>query len=136
MAYYDALVTKWATLTPGTTQAKLDQLNAMTVAGPAQQMLVPTYAIYNALVPADFQALTAAQQQLVRDVLSMGTVDVSPGTNARVVLQAVFSGKPNTIASFAALAAKYDATQVPWWKANGYSSSFNTNDLEAAGGLV
>jgi hypothetical protein len=33
MAYYDALVAKWATLT-GTTQQKLDAVNALTVAGP------------------------------------------------------------------------------------------------------
>ncbi len=28
MAYYDQLITKWATLTPGTTEAKLAEINS------------------------------------------------------------------------------------------------------------
>jgi hypothetical protein len=35
MAYYDALIAKWATLS-GTTQAKLAAINALTVPGPSQ----------------------------------------------------------------------------------------------------
>jgi hypothetical protein len=34
MAYYTALVAKWATLAPDTTANKLAAINALTVAGP------------------------------------------------------------------------------------------------------
>ena len=44
MAYYTALIAKWATLTPGTTAAKLTQVNALTVqtAAHGQAMLAPS----------------------------------------------------------------------------------------------
>lgn len=47
--------------------------------------------IFNAIVPSEFSGLTADQQQLVRDVFSLGdAVDVGPGTNARTVLLDAF----------------------------------------------
>jgi hypothetical protein len=57
--------------------------------------------IYNAIVPADFVGLTDANRQYVRDILGLGSVDVSTGTNARSVLVSVFAGKP-TLANLAA----------------------------------
>jgi hypothetical protein len=39
-------------------------------------------------------------------------------------------------ATIAALTALSKAAVQPWWQANGYPGPFNTNDLEAAGGLV
>jgi hypothetical protein len=73
MAYYDAMIAKWATLNPGTTAAKLAALNAATATGAAIPMVIPTYKIYNLIDPTEFAALTAANQQLVRDILGMGT---------------------------------------------------------------
>lgn len=62
--------------------------------------------IYNAIVPSEFAALTAPQQQNVRDVLTaaagQGGVDVSAGTNARNVMVALFTGK-QTLTNLAAL---------------------------------
>jgi len=41
MAYYDALIAKWAQAPAGTTQQKLDWVNAQTVTGAAIPMKVP-----------------------------------------------------------------------------------------------
>ncbi|QND60562.1 hypothetical protein [Mesorhizobium huakuii] len=69
MVYYDALISKWATLTTsGTTAA--EQVNAMTVTGPAVPMIIPTYRIYNLIVDSEFAALS---EQLIRNILSMAT---------------------------------------------------------------
>lgn len=137
MAYYDALVTKWGTLTPGTTAAKLAQVNAATAAAAAIPMIVPTYKIYNLIDATEFGALTASNQQLVRDILGMGTVDGSPGTSIRARMVAIFSNAsgPTRIA-LAALAATYDTPTTLWWQANGYSSPISASDLAAAGGLT
>lgn len=117
MAYYDALITKWGTLTPGTTAAKLAQINAMTVTGAAIPMIIPTYKIYNLIDATEFGALTAANQQLVRDILGMGTVDGSPGTSVRARMVAIFTNAAGaTRVALAALAATYDSPSIPWWK--------------------
>lgn len=134
MAYYDALITKWATLTPGTTAAKLVQINAATATGASVAMVVPTYKVYNLIDPTEFVALTAANQQLVRDILGMGTVDASAGTSVRARMVAIFpSGTTRTALN--ALAATYDSPQVSWWSSAGYSSPVSSADLAAAGGL-
>lgn len=134
MAYYDALIAKWATKS-GTTEQKLAAVNADTVPGPPTPLIVPTYKIYNAIVPSEFAALTAANQQLVRDILAMGSVDASAGTNVRNVLLSKFPSLTGTYANLVALAATYDTT-IPWWQSAGYTSSINKNDLDAAGGLT
>jgi hypothetical protein len=139
MAYYTALVAKWATLNPGTTQQKLDQINAITVANGPQPMIVPTYRIFNVIDPTEYLSLTAAAQARVNTVLSMGTVDGSPGTQVRAVLQSIFTGKPTTLNALASLAATFDASTQPWWKATvaqgggGLSSPVGLGDLQAAG---
>lgn len=49
------------------------------------------------------------------------------------------SGDVNTgiaAADVTALLALAGGPPVPWWKANGYTSPFNENDLAAAGGLA
>lgn len=69
MVYYDALISKWATLTSsGTTAA--EQVNAMTVTGPAVPTIIPTYRIYNLIVDSEFAALG---EQLIRNILGLGT---------------------------------------------------------------
>jgi hypothetical protein len=112
MAYYDALIAKWATLTPGTTTAKIAQINAITVSGNAVPMVIPTYKIYNLIVASDFAALSAANQQLIRDIIGMGTVDTSPGTQARAKIVAVFPNGTATFASLSGLAAQYDSPPI------------------------
>jgi hypothetical protein len=139
MTYYDALVAKWATLTPGTTAAKLSQINALTVTGTAVPMVVPTYKIYNLIVATEFIALTAANQQLIRDILGMGTVDASPGTSVRSRIVALFPSGTATFTALSALAATYDTPTIPWWQATlaqgggGLVALVQPSDLTQAG---
>lgn len=61
-------------------------------------------AIFNAIDPPEFVALTNAQEGFVRDVFSLGDeIDVSTGTNARQVLLDAFGGGTTTRANLAAL---------------------------------
>jgi hypothetical protein len=138
MAYYDALIAKWPSVTGATTQAKLDNLNAQVVSVP-QPALVAVNDIINAIQSADFLALT--QIQLLQLQLLIGGrdyVDASPGKPIRAVFQAVFAGKTTTLAALTALVTPYDSgttKQVSWPEANGYPRYIGVNDLIAAGGL-
>lgn len=141
MAYYDALITKWGTLS-GTTASKLAQINALTVAGAAVPMIVPTYSIYNLINSAEFGALTAANQQLVRDILGMGTVDAGAGTAVRARIVAIFPSGTTTFTALSTLAAKYDTPQIPWATATiaqgggGLVAPIQPSDLVQAGNLT
>jgi hypothetical protein len=139
MAYYDALKAKWAQAPTGTTQSKIDWVNAQTVNGPAAPMIIPTYNIYNLVVRSEFDALTAPLQQSVRDIISMGTVDASPGTQIRARIIQIF---PNTTTTFTNLnnyAKGFDSPQVPWWGApvdkggGGLTGPVTQADCDAAG---
>lgn len=60
--------------------------------------------IYNALDPAEFTALSAANQTKVRDIFGLGgDIDVRTGRNARVVLLSLFGAATATRAALAAL---------------------------------
>lgn len=138
MAYYDALLAKWPSVAGATTAAKLANLNAQTVTGSAIPMVIPTYTIYNTIDPTEFGALSAANQQLIRDILGMGTVDASPGTSVRARIVAIFpTGTTRTALN--ALAAKYDSPSIPWWQGtiaqNGgaLNGVVNQSDLTANG---
>lgn len=140
MAYYDALITKWATLS-GTTASKLAQINAITVTGAAIPMIVSSYVIYNLLDATEFTALSAANQALVRDLIGMGTVDGSAGKPARARLVAIYpSGTTRTALN--ALAATYDSPAIPWATATiaqgggGLVSMVAPSDLVQAGNLT
>lgn len=147
MAYYDVLKTAWnsvaqppagvtgTALTGGmTTQQKLNAVNTWTVPAPAVKMVIPTYQIYNLIVPSEFVALTAANQQLVRDILGMGTVDASPGTSVRARIVAIFPNGTTTFSNLAALAATYDNPTMLWTAANGYPvGALSLIDTNAAG---
>lgn len=143
MAYYTALIAKWATLAPGTTAQKLAAINALTVTGAAVPMVIPTYRIYNVIDPAEFGALTAGNQQLVRDILNMGTVDGSPGTSVRARMVAIFTNASGpTRLALAAIALTFDAPQIPWWQGTvaqgggGLPVPVAPSDLVQAGNLT
>lgn len=143
MAYYDALVAKWPTLTPGTTAQKLAQLNALTVAtgAPARCILTPSQ-IINACLPADLATLTTAQVTLLTLLLAGSQVDASQGTTVRAGVQAIFAGKAQTLAQLGALVAPFDTPIVPWWQGtlaqNGgaLNGPVGLSDIAAAGGLT
>lgn len=131
MAYYDALIAEWPNHT-GTTQEKIDQINAKTISV-AGKALVPPSDIINCITPTDLSNLTSAQINSLALVLSGAEVDASAGTTIRAALQTIFAGKAATLANLTALAAKYDTVQVSWLVANGYPAQINTNDTTAAG---
>lgn len=141
MAYYDALIAKWATLSPGTTAQKLAAINALTVAGPAQRALLSPSSILNAIVFADLVALTQLQITQLTLLLQGSEIDASPGTSIRAGIQALFSGKTTTLAQLGALVAPFDSPTIPWATApiasggGGLTGPVGSNDLVAAGGL-
>lgn len=140
MAYYDALIAKWATLTPGTTAAKLAQVNAITISTAAVPAIIPVNKIVNAIVAADLLALTT-NQLLTLQIILFGniSVDGSPGTTVRTVFQSLFAGKTTTLANLGALVAPYDNGTMPWWQATvaqgggGLVAPVQPSDLEQAG---
>ena len=135
MAYYDALIAKWPSVTGADTATKLANLNAMTVTGSVPTVFSVSGAqIYNCLVPSEWLALTAAQQQNVRDIFGLGdNIPAGTGTTVQTVLLSIFAAGSGTRANLVALA---QATSQPWWQANGYPGIFNNNDLIAAGNLT
>lgn len=139
MAYYDALIAKWATLT-GTVDQRLVTINALTVnSSTPAPLIVPSYEIFNAIDRTDWAGVSAANQQIVRDILGLGSVDASPGTKIRTVLLGIFGVGTATRTALNALAAKYDTPPVPWWSASvsdgggGLRAPVALSDLAAAG---
>jgi hypothetical protein len=123
-------------LTGQTTANKVIRVNAWTVATP-KPALVDTTKVINAILPADFTALTALQLQQMQFLLQgKGTVDASPGTTIRAVFQTIFAGKATTLANLTALVTPYDNATKLWLVANGYNPPIGPSDLLAAGGLV
>jgi hypothetical protein len=146
MAYYTALINAWnaAPSPPSgvtgtgltgsmTTDQKLVAFSGWTVVGPAVPMIIPTYQIYNVMVRAEFDALTAPFQQSMRDILNMGTVDGSSGTQIRARIIQIFPSGTVTFTNLSNLAKQYDSPQIPWWQGNGYPAPINGQDLVNAG---
>jgi hypothetical protein len=143
MAYYDALIAKWPTLTPGTTTAKLMQINALAVATgvPVKAILSPSQ-ILNAIVFADMAGLTQLQVSQLTMLLAGSSVDASAGTSIRAGIQSLFAGKTQTLANLGALVVPYDSPAIPWWQATvsqgggGLVASVAPSDLAQAGNLT
>lgn len=145
MAYYDALIAAWNSsgLPPGvtgtvltstmTTDQKLTTFNNWTVVGSPRPMIIPTYMIYNVIVGSEFAALSSNGQQFIRDILGLGAVDGSPGTQVRARIASIFPSSTATFAALQNLAVEYDAPQVPWWSMNGYPARISGQDLVNAG---
>jgi hypothetical protein len=135
--YYDALVAKWATLT-GTTAAKLDALNALTVPGasaPVPVLAVMTYLRTNNLWMAIKASATPGAMAAV-DYNSdprVETLDVS-----LPIVQGMLADLVGHSLLTSAQAAAITAMGTPpilWWQANDYTGPFSAPDLQAAGGL-
>ena len=126
-------VTGTALLAGDTAAQKLTKMNAWTVVGAAIPMIVPSYMIYDCIVPSEFSAASAANQQLVRDIVSQGTVNGASGHTARTVMLNVFGAGSTTRANLVTLAANYDSPVVPWWQSIGFTAPLGTADLTIAG---
>lgn len=132
MAYYDALIAAWnsATQPPAgvtgsglqagdTTSQKIAKINGWTVAN-AQKALVTGSQILNCCVPADINALTSAQVQIMTMYMLDQTIDVSSGSLIRSALNSLFATHTTTLNNLAALYAQYDNVTWTWCQANGY----------------
>lgn len=150
MAYYDALVAKWATLpNTNTIGQNLTLVNAATVAGPtvdvamgdvvgflALQGVLSSLEDYVASDPSPGAARTAAIELLrLTSTPSITQFKMSNPIVATAVgsfITALVAAGQMTGAQATGLAAM-SATTVPWWQVNGYPSPFNEHDLVAAG---
>jgi len=144
MAYYDALITKWATLS-GTTQSKMDQINALTVTGSVPTTFYTTGAdLLNAINWAEFKALTDAQQKNLLGLcqvpgLILGGSATTTHLAAGMILEYFTNLGGPTIAGLTALAK---AQVTPWWQASvasgggGLVAPVQPSDLLQAGGLT
>lgn len=146
MVDYTALIAAWNGVTQPpagvtgtglnggmTTQQKLNAVNGWTVAGPAKPMIIDPNKIISTFVAADLLSLSTSALQVLGLVLNGNVVDASPGTQVRAVVQQVFAGKTATLNALKALSDSFDVEQIPWWRANGYTSPFNENDASKAG---
>jgi hypothetical protein len=131
VAYYDLLIAKWPSVTGANVTAKLANLNGQTVTGAVPSAFTVTGSdIYNCLVGSEWTALTAANQQNVRDIFNLPTVHLGTAATAQIALLAIFGAGTATRANLVALA---QATSQPWWQANGYKAPINDVDLTTAG---
>lgn len=152
MAYYDAMIAGWNSatqpptgvtgtpITAGmTTTQKLAAMNGWTTTGAAIPMIIPTYRVYNVMDINEFNALSAANQQNMRDILAMGEIDLSPNLPARTRMLALFGAGTATRTAMAAMAVPYDSPTVNWCGKNGYPVTSLGNggltmiDAQAAG---
>jgi hypothetical protein len=155
MAYYDALIARWATLA-GTTAEKLAAINALTVAGPTTDVSVSAVVAYLALSGklagleayaqnppsnADAQALVAAREL----VALMSSPNAPPFRMSDPAVYATVEGFLSALVADAATGITAEnqaallalaATAIPWWQASGYASPISQGDLDAAGGLI
>jgi hypothetical protein len=153
MAYYDALIAKWPTLTPGTVAARLAQLAAITVAvlnqpttyGAIRKILktgdnLDWATIYarSRQTPA-FPPASATDAAILGAIMLVSTTDgdaLDPTTGAWTkfnVLMANLAGAGDLSAGSTAAIAALITVQVPWWQSNGYSSTISASDVAAAG---
>lgn len=133
MAYYDKFVTQWATLNPGTTAAKLTQINAQTVTGAIPTLTYSTGAqIFNCINFTEFGTITAAQQTQLMQLCAMPGPLLGGSASPFITpfFTTVAAKMPLTIAALTALS---QGLVTPWWQANQYPGPFNQNDCTAAG---
>jgi hypothetical protein len=155
MTNYAPLQAEWPNLS-GTTAQKIATLNAMTVAGPNQDVPVSSVVAYLALdlklatlknyaasPPSGSNASVVAVAQNFVAMLSVN--EPPPFEMSNPMIYSAISGFLTTLATdtntgivtadVTALLA-LAATTLPWWEANGYAGPITGDDLAAAGGLT
>ena len=71
--------------------------------GPVWRIAIPSLQILQTIVSADYMALTSLQLQQLSIILQIGTFDAT-NANTGATFAAIFTGKPNTITAFTAMA--------------------------------
>lgn len=127
MAYYDALVAEWATLT-GTTTQKLAAINALTVSGSIPTSFYITgNQLLNCINWVEFNALTATQQSNILSLCHVpGNLLGGSGNTAFMVDGMILAAFTNHAGpTITALTALAQATTTTWASANGYPNAQN-----------
>lgn len=147
MAYYDALISKWGTLS-GTTQQKLAAINALTVAAPNAPVPISAVMAYlrenNLWLSIKAAAAAGSSQGAVAALdlnqdLRQTTIDFSLTLVGLMLADLVSHGLLSQAQSDAL--ASMGTPQIPWWSTpvdhggGGLSSKVSVDDLQAAGGL-
>lgn len=119
MAYYDALVAKWATLTPGTTAQKLAQINAIVVTGSVPTAFYVTgNQLLNCINYAEFKVLTASQQANLLALCQVQGALLGGSSNTSFIVDGMildyFAVGGLTVAALTALSK---GAVMPWWQA-------------------
>lgn len=143
MSYHDALVAKWATLS-GTTEEKLEAINAATVPGPTVPVSVlqimtylRTLALWLPIKAAQATCVGAAAAVDYNSDSRVQTLDVSLPI-AQAMLADLKAHALLTDEHIAAITAM-GKTTLPWWQASvaegggGLSGQVSLNDLTANG---
>lgn len=138
MAYYDALIAFWPSVTGDSTAVKLAALNAMTAAGPDQKVLIvdaTNYLRINGVwlgikaaagtVPAAAAAVDIVQD-LRQDTLDFSLPIIPYLVGALVTAELITQDQADGLTAL-------KNTIVPWWQANGYPREFDLGDIAAAG---
>lgn len=146
MAYYDALIAKWATLTPGTTAQKLAQLNAMTVTGSIPTTIFITgVQVFNCIDYAEFKLLTDAKKaQMLAALAVPGPLLGGSANTGHLLVGLLLDFFPSSPAgpTITALTALSKGLTQTWASANGYPDAqlggggITLVDLANAGGLT
>lgn len=84
----------------GLTDAEAAAINSATVS--REREVVDAYLVWEAIVPAEWAALTATERQRVQQILGMGRVNLR-GANTRASLAAAFGSGATTRSNLVAL---------------------------------
>lgn len=89
----------------GNDPALVTLLNEIRIGISIPRDLVPTYEIFEAIVPSEWSAASAEEKQRVQLILSMGMVDVR-GQNTKDAFMAAFAAGTTTRANLIALVTR------------------------------
>lgn len=92
-------------LAAGADQSLADLLNEVRQSISISRATIPAYEVWEAIVPAEWAALTANERQRVQTILSMGEVNVQ-GANTRSSLAAAFGAGTTSRTNLIALQSR------------------------------
>jgi len=133
MAYYDALIAKWAQAPAGTNDQKLAWVNAQTATGPAVPMIVSYYELYNRIDRSEYEGLAATKQQSGQRILNVNPIDFGPASEARRQMLSLFPVATKTQQNLKPFTESFDKPTIPWAQSAGYPVPITPTMLVAAG---
>jgi hypothetical protein len=83
------------------------------------------------IVISEYTALSAANQTIVNNLLSMGVLDGSPNTNVRTRIVQIFPSGTQTFTNLSNLAKTYDSPTQDWC----FTNSYPTHGVDGPGNI-